>query len=157
MPTAEPAISSKRLSTNTSHEKKPLLGASPPTGTALSTNPSAKQRASPSGAVGEKLAANFPTLAHRIADDTNPQAEMKLTVDNGAAFALLVEAVSAIIDTAVTDGELTGTPTTRRPAWNLCADTVGAAQTSATLRVNMSIPFRSSRAGQVLTVIATLW
>ncbi len=73
-----------------------------------------------SSTVGEKLAAIFISLAQHIGEDTNLRAGMKLTlepaIDNGAAFAHWVDAISDIIETAITDGELTDTPTTHRLA-----------------------------------------
>ncbi|KAB2583052.1 TetR family transcriptional regulator, partial [Rhodococcus erythropolis] len=39
-------------------------------------------------------------------------------------------------------GELTDTPTTHRLAWNLCAGTVGAANASAALRVDVDLATR---------------
>ncbi|MFF9172334.1 hypothetical protein ACF1B7_36140, partial [Streptomyces sp. NPDC014796] len=82
----------------------------------------------PSTTAGEKLTAIFTSLAHQIAENTNLRAGMKLTleptIDNGAAFAYWVDAISDIIETALTEGELTDTPTTHRLAWNLCAGTI---------------------------------
>ena len=97
----------------------------------------------PSSTAGEKLAAIFTSLAHRIAENTNLRAGMKLTleptIDNGAAFAHWVDAISDIIETAIADGELTDTPTTHRLAWNLCAGTLGAAHAAAALREDIDI------------------
>ena len=64
--------------------------------------------------IGEKLTAIFTSLAHQIAEDTNLRAEMKLTmeptVNNGAAFAHWVDAISTIVDTAITAGDIPDTP-----------------------------------------------
>ena len=88
-----------------------------------------------SATAGEKLAAIFTSLAHQVAENTHLRAGMKLTleptINNGAAFAHWVDAISDIIETAITEGELTDTPTTHRLAWNLCAGTIGAAHASA--------------------------
>ncbi|KDQ00361.1 MULTISPECIES: hypothetical protein [Rhodococcus] len=64
------------------------------------------------------------------------------TIDNGAAFARWVDAISDIIETAITEGELTDTPTTHRLSWNLCAGTIGAANASATLREDIDLATR---------------
>ncbi|TSD39664.1 TetR/AcrR family transcriptional regulator [Rhodococcus sp. KBS0724] len=100
----------------------------------------------PSTTAGEKLTAIFTSLAHQIAENTNLRAGMKLTleptIDNGAAFAYWVDAISDIIETALTEGELTDTPTTHRLAWNLCAGTIGAANASATLREDIDLATR---------------
>jgi AcrR family transcriptional regulator len=102
--------------------------------------------ASSSSTVGEKLTAIFTSLAHQITEDTNLRAGMKLTLeptlDNGAAFAHWVDAISDIIETAVTDGEFTDTPTTHRLAWNLCAGTIGAAHASAIMREGIDLATR---------------
>lgn len=102
--------------------------------------------ASPSSTAGEKLTAIFISLAQHIGEDTNLRAGMKLTleptINNGAAFAHWVDAISDIIETAITDGELTDTPTTHRLAWNLCAGTIGAANASATLREDVDLATR---------------
>ncbi|MDP0919137.1 hypothetical protein Q6272_29220, partial [Klebsiella pneumoniae] len=50
--------------------------------------------------------------------------------------------VNDIIDTAITDGELTNTPTTHRLAWNLCAGTLGAVNASAILHENVDLTTR---------------
>ncbi|KAB2582933.1 TetR family transcriptional regulator, partial [Rhodococcus erythropolis] len=96
--------------------------------------------AGPSSTAGEKLTAIFRSLAQRIGEDTNLRAGMKLTleptINNAAGFAHWIDAISDIIETAITEGELTDTPTTHRLAWNLCAGTVGAANASAALRVD---------------------
>lgn len=55
------------------------------------------------------------------------------------AFAHWVDAISDILETAITDGELTDTPTAHRLAWNPCAGTVGAANASATLREDIDL------------------
>ncbi|MCD2135956.1 TetR/AcrR family transcriptional regulator [Rhodococcus qingshengii] len=100
----------------------------------------------PSTTAGEKLTAIFISLAQRIGEDTNLRAGMKLTleptINNGAAFAHWVDAISDIIETAITEGELTDTPTTHRLAWNLCAGTIGAANASATLREDVDLATR---------------
>ncbi|UKO89761.1 TetR/AcrR family transcriptional regulator [Rhodococcus erythropolis] len=100
----------------------------------------------PSTTAVEKLAAIFTSLAHQITENTNLRAGMKLTleptIDNGAAFAHWVDAISDIIETAITEGELTDTPTTHRLAWNLCAGTIGAANASATLREDIDLATR---------------
>ncbi|MDV8015689.1 TetR/AcrR family transcriptional regulator, partial [Rhodococcus sp. IEGM 1241] len=94
-----------------------------------------------SSTAGEKLTAIFTSLARQIAEDTNVRAGMKLTleptIDSGAAFARWVDAISDIIETAITAGELTNTSTTRRLAWNLCAGTLGAVNASAILHENV--------------------
>nr|WP_308252510.1 TetR/AcrR family transcriptional regulator [Rhodococcus qingshengii] len=91
-----------------------------------------------SSTAGEKLTAIFASLARHIGEDTNRRAGMKLTleptINNDAAFAHWVDGISDIIETAITTGELTDTPTTHRLAWNLCAGTIGAAHASETLR-----------------------
>ena len=99
-----------------------------------------------SSTAGEKLAAIFTSLARRIAEDTNVRAGMKLTleptIDNAAGFAHWVDAVNDIIETAITDGELTNTLTTHRLAWNLCAGTIGAAHAAAALGEDIDITVR---------------
>ncbi|BBE49073.1 MULTISPECIES: TetR/AcrR family transcriptional regulator [Rhodococcus] len=99
-----------------------------------------------SSTAGEKLTAIFTSLARQIAANTNVRAGMKLTleptIDNAAGFAHWVDAISDIIDTAITDGELTDTPTTHRLAWNLCAGTLGAAHASASLREDIDLATR---------------
>ena len=96
--------------------------------------------------VGEKLTAIFTSLAHQIAENTNLRAGMKLTlepsIDNGAAFAHWVDAISDIVENSITDGELADTPTTHRLAWNLCAGTIGAVTASATLREDIDLATR---------------
>jgi AcrR family transcriptional regulator len=96
--------------------------------------------------VGEKLTAIFISLAQHIGEDTNLRAGMKLTleptINNGAAFAHWVDGISDIIETAITTGELTDTPTTHRLAWNLCAGTIGAANASETLREDVDLATR---------------
>ncbi|WCT06262.1 TetR/AcrR family transcriptional regulator [Rhodococcus qingshengii] len=95
---------------------------------------------------GEKLTAIFISLARQVTENTNLRAGMKLTceptINNGAAFAHWVEVISDIIETAITEGELTDTPTTHRLAWNLCAGTIGAANASATLREDIDLATR---------------
>lgn len=102
--------------------------------------------AGPSSTAGEKLTAIFISLAQHIGKDTNLRAGMKLTleptINNGAAFAHWVDAISDIIETAITEGELTDTPTTHRLAWNLCAGTLGAANAAATLREDVDLATR---------------
>jgi AcrR family transcriptional regulator len=102
--------------------------------------------ARPSSTAGEKLTAIFISLAQHIGEDTNLRAGMKLTleptINNGAAFAHWVDAISDIIETAITEGELTDTPTTHRLAWNLCAGTLGAANASASLREDVDLATR---------------
>ncbi|MGR6524419.1 hypothetical protein ACU5JM_22520 [Rhodococcus erythropolis] len=102
--------------------------------------------ASPSSTAGEKLTAIFMSLAQHIGEDTNLRAGMKLTleptINNSAAFAHWVDAISDIIDTAITEGEFTDTSTTHRLAWNLCAGTIGAANASATLREDVDFATR---------------
>ncbi|MCW2093149.1 UNVERIFIED_ORG: AcrR family transcriptional regulator [Rhodococcus erythropolis] len=99
-----------------------------------------------SSTAGEKLAAIFISLAQHIGEDTNLRAGMKLTleptINNGAAFAHWVEVISDIIETAITDGELTDTPTTHRLAWNLCAGTLGAAHAASALREHVDLTVR---------------
>jgi AcrR family transcriptional regulator len=105
---------------------------------ALATGPSSTAR--------EKLTAIFISLAQHIGKDTNLRAGMKLTleptINNGAAFAHWVDGISDIIETAITTGELTDTPTTHRLAWNLCAGTIGAANASETLREDVDLATR---------------
>ncbi|MCD2136192.1 TetR/AcrR family transcriptional regulator [Rhodococcus qingshengii] len=88
-----------------------------------------------SGTAAETLTTIFTSLARQIADDTNLRAGMKLTLEpvlaNGEGFAHWVDAVSGIIDTAISTGELTDTPTTHRLGWNLCAGSVGVAHAAA--------------------------
>ena len=102
--------------------------------------------ASPSSTAGEKLTAIFSSLAQHIGEDTNLRAGMKLTleptINNGAAFAHWVDAISDIIETAITTGGIPDNPTTHRLAWNLCAGTIGAANASATLREDIDLPTR---------------
>jgi len=99
-----------------------------------------------SSTAGEKLTAIFTSLSRQIAEDTNVRAGMKLTleptINNGAAFAHWVDAISDIIETAITTGELTDTPTTHRLAWNLCASTLGAAHAASALRENVDLTVR---------------
>ncbi len=99
-----------------------------------------------SSTVSQKLTAIFMSLAQRIGEDTNLRAGMKLTleptINNGAAFARWVDAINDIIETAITDGEFTDTPTTHRLAWNLCAGTIGATHASASLREDIDLATR---------------
>ncbi|MCW2093014.1 UNVERIFIED_ORG: AcrR family transcriptional regulator [Rhodococcus erythropolis] len=94
----------------------------------------------------EQLATIFTALAQGVATDTNLRAGMKLTleptVDNADAFARWVDAISDIVDTAITTGEIPDTPTAHRLAWNLCAGTVGAAHASAFLREDIDLATR---------------
>ncbi|MDV6277932.1 TetR/AcrR family transcriptional regulator [Rhodococcus erythropolis] len=89
------------------------------------------------GTTFDRLTAIFSSLARTIAGDTNVRAGMKLTlepaIDNGASFARWVDAVSGIVDTAITAGEWADRPATHRLAWNLCSGTVGAAHAAAAL------------------------
>ncbi|MBT2263512.1 TetR/AcrR family transcriptional regulator [Rhodococcus erythropolis] len=100
----------------------------------------------PSTTAGEKLTAIFTSLAHRVAENTNLRAGMKLTleptIDNGAAFAHWVEAISGIIETAVTSGEIPDTPAAHRLAWNLCAGTLGAAHAASALHEHVDLTIR---------------
>ena len=99
-----------------------------------------------SSTAGEKLTAIFISLAQHVGEDTNLRAGMKLTleptINNGAAFAHWVDAISDIIETAITDGELTDTPTTHRLAWTLCAGTIGAVDASTILHENVDLTTR---------------
>ncbi|MBO8150656.1 MULTISPECIES: TetR/AcrR family transcriptional regulator [Rhodococcus erythropolis group] len=99
-----------------------------------------------SSTAGEKLTAIFTSLSRQIAEDTNVRAGMKLTleptIDNAAGFAHWVDAISDIIETAITDGELTNTPTTRRLAWNLCAGTIGAVNASVVMCEDIDLSTR---------------
>lgn len=94
----------------------------------------------------EHLTALFSALALSIAEDTNLRAGMKLTleptVDNADAFARWVDAISDIVDTAITTGEIPDTPTSHRLAWNLCAGTVGAAHAAVSLREDIDLVTR---------------
>ncbi|MFI8659746.1 TetR family transcriptional regulator [Rhodococcus qingshengii] len=104
--------------------------------------------AGPSSTAGEKLTAIFTSLAHQITENTNLRAGMKLTLEPiianafANAFARWVDAISGIIETAITDGELTDTPTTHRLAWNLCAGAIGAVNASVTLREDIDLATR---------------
>lgn len=64
------------------------------------------------------------------------------TVDNADAFARWVDAISDIVDTAITTGEIPDTPTSHRLAWNLCAGTVGAAHAAVSLREDIDLVTR---------------
>ncbi|WP_260395823.1 hypothetical protein [Rhodococcus sp. KBW08] len=64
------------------------------------------------------------------------------TINNGAAFAHWVDGSSDIIETAITHGELTDTPTTHRLVWNLCAGTLGAAHAASALREHVELTVR---------------
>lgn len=102
--------------------------------------------ASPSSTAREKLTAIFISLAQHIGEDTYLRAGMKLTlepaINNGAAFAHWVDAISDIIETAITTGEIPDTPTAHRLAWNLCAGTIGAAHASAVMREDIDLATR---------------
>lgn len=99
-----------------------------------------------SGTAEETLTAIFTSLARQIAEDTNLRAGMKLTLDpslaNAEGFAHWVDAVSGIIDAAISAGEIPDTPTAHRLAWNLCAGTVGAAHAAASLGENIDLVTR---------------
>ena len=94
----------------------------------------------------EQLTAIFTSLARQITEDINLRAGMKLTlepsIDNTDGFAHWVDAISEIVDTATTTGEIPNTPTTHRLAWNLCAGTVGAAHASASLGEDIDLVTR---------------
>lgn len=94
----------------------------------------------------DRLTAIFSSLALKIADDTNLRAGMKLTlepsIDNGAAFARWVDAISGIVETAISAGEYADGPIAHRLAWNLCSGTVGAVQAAATLREDVDVATR---------------
>lgn len=94
----------------------------------------------------DRLTAIFSSLAREIADDVTLRAGMKLTleasIDNGAAFARWVDAVSDIVETAITAGEYVDGPIAHRLAWNLCSGTVGAVQAAATLREDVDVATR---------------
>ncbi|MBT2270654.1 TetR family transcriptional regulator [Rhodococcus enclensis] len=98
------------------------------------------------GTAFDRLTAIFSSLARKIVDDVHLRAGMKLTleasIDNGAAFARWVDAISAITETAITTGEIPDNPTAHRLAWNLCAGTIGAAHASATLREDIDLATR---------------
>lgn len=102
--------------------------------------------AASSGTAAEKLTAIFTSLARQITEDINLRAGMKLTlepsIDNTDGFAHWVDAISEIVDTATTTGEIPNTPTTHRLAWNLCAGTVGAAHASASLGEDIDLVTR---------------
>ncbi|MFI8664085.1 TetR family transcriptional regulator [Rhodococcus qingshengii] len=99
-----------------------------------------------SSTAGEKLAAIFISLARQVTENTNLRAGMKLTleptINNGAAFAHWVDAISDIIETAIIDGELTNTLMTHRLAWSLCAGTLGAAHAASALRDHVDLTVR---------------
>lgn len=101
---------------------------------------------SPSSTAGEKLTAIFTSLAHRVAENTNLRAGMKLTleptIDNAAAFAHWVKVISDIIDTAILSGEISDTPAAHRLAWNLCAGTLGAAHAASASREDINLATR---------------
>ncbi|WP_336874185.1 TetR/AcrR family transcriptional regulator [Rhodococcus qingshengii] len=107
------------------------------------------------GTAVDRLTAIFTSLAHKIADSTTLRAGMKLTlepaVDNGAAFARWVDAISDIVDTAISTGEIPDTGTAHRLAWNLCAGTIGATHASAILRedVDLETRIKDAVAGQL--------
>ena len=93
-----------------------------------------------------RLTAIFTSLAHQLAEGTTLRAGMKLTletaVDNGAAFARWVDAISDIVETAIGAGEYVDGPVAHRLAWNLCSGTVGAVQAAATLREDVDVVTR---------------
>jgi len=64
------------------------------------------------------------------------------TIDNAAAFAHWVDAISDIVETAITTGEIPDTPTAHRLAWNLCAGTIGATHASAIMREDINLATR---------------
>ena len=101
---------------------------------------------SSSSTAAEKLTAIFTSLARQITEDINLRAGMKLTlepsIDNTDGFAHWVDAISQIVDTATSTGEIPDTPTTHRLAWNLCAGTVGAAHASASLGEDIDLVTR---------------
>ncbi|NMM90682.1 TetR family transcriptional regulator [Rhodococcus sp. SRB_17] len=94
----------------------------------------------------EQLAVVFNSLARQITDDTNLRAGMKLTieasVDNAGGFAHWVDAISDIVETAITAGDIADTPIAHRLAWNLCAGTVGAAYAAQALREDVDLATR---------------
>lgn len=98
------------------------------------------------GTAFDRLTAIFSSLARKIAEDVNLRAGMKLTleprIDNGAAFARWVDAVSDIVEMAITAGEYVDGPIAHRLAWNLCSGTVGAVQAAATLRESVDVATR---------------
>jgi AcrR family transcriptional regulator len=102
--------------------------------------------AAAAGTTSDRLTAIFSSLALKIADDVTLRAGMKLTleanIDNGAAFARWVDAISGIIEPAITAGEYVDDPIAHRLAWNLCAGTLGAANASATLREDIALATR---------------
>ena len=93
-----------------------------------------------------QLTTIFTALAQGVAADANLRAGMKLTleptVDTANAFARWVDAISDIVDTGITTGEIPDTPSAHRLAWNLCAGTLGAANASATLREDIDLATR---------------
>lgn len=64
------------------------------------------------------------------------------TIDNANAFAHWVDRVGAIVDTAITEGEIPDTPAAHRLAWNLCAGTIGATHASDFLREDIDLATR---------------
>lgn len=98
------------------------------------------------GTAFDRLIGIFTSLAHAIAGDVKLRAGMKLTletaVDNGAAFARWVDAISDIVETAIGAGEYVDGPVAHRLAWNLCSGTVGAVQAAATLREDVDVVTR---------------
>lgn len=96
--------------------------------------------------VVEQLTAIFISLAGRIAVDTGLRAGMKLTlepsIDDATAFTRWVDSIGDIVESAITDGELVDTSTTRRLAWNLCAGVVGIVHASVTLRDDVDLTTR---------------
>jgi len=108
----------------------------------------------------DQLTAIFTSLAHLIVGETTVRAGMKLTielaVDSGAAFARWVAAISDIVKTVITAGEIPDTPVAQRLAWNLCAGTLGAGHASAALREDIDLEIRIVDAvtGQLRSIFA---
>ncbi|MFK4362336.1 TetR family transcriptional regulator [Rhodococcus sp. 27YEA6] len=94
----------------------------------------------------EKLTAIFTSLARQITEDINLRAGMKLTlepsIDDVDGFAHWVDAISELVDTAISTGEILDSSTTHRLAWNLCAGTVGAAHAAAFLGEDIDLVTR---------------
>ncbi|MGW6656382.1 TetR family transcriptional regulator [Rhodococcus sp. NPDC055024] len=99
-----------------------------------------------SSTAAEQLTAIFTSLVRQMTEDINLRAGMKLTlepsIDNADGFAHWVDAISEIVDTAISTGEISDTPTAHRLAWNLCAGTVGAAHASASLGEDIDLATR---------------
>ncbi len=98
------------------------------------------------GTTSDRLTAIFSFLARKVADDVTLRAGIKLTlepdIDNGAAFARWVDAVSDIVEPAITAGEYVDDPIAHRLAWNLCAGAVGAVHAAGTLREDVDLVTR---------------